>query len=487
MQTRKVAVLVASTVVLGWVLVVPGLVGVRSEEKIRQDIDKLQQTTLLPLTVKMDAYERGWFSSSARVSYSLPLAGQLLRFAVDYQVNQLAIPFLRWARTDYTITPLDAKGAASGAALALEAYSIKTFLGRTDTTLKAADLQWKGAEGNAVGVRNLLANISTEEGKPLQYKLSLAALNMSGPLRSAPGSELQLLANNLQMEGHGANAVSAKDSWQMDSQQKLESLEVLLNKTSLARLDGLALEAAIQDKGSTMDMSYHSRITKGQFGLVNHALALKEVRMDFSYLNINKQGYADWQHQLGQFYARADNTSDAALEQAAGEAMLKSASSLLASSPAIRIDQLGFQTDKGGLRSSMELRFDGNGMPAGELAVQNIQLLLHERLSGKAKLELDRGLLSDLVAQMSGTAANAQSAQMLEAGIHSAVQQGWLSDNGQRLNADFSFNRDGASLNGHPLPAMAGLLGGEPPAGVPAAPAATEPAPAAAPVPMPAE
>lgn len=487
MQTRKVAVLVASTVVLGWVLVVPGLVGVRSEEKIRQDIDKLQQSTLLPLTAKVDSYERGWFSSSARVSYSLPLAGQLLRFAVDYQVNQFAIPFLRWARTDYTITPLNANGVASGAALALEAYSIKTFLGRIDTTLKAADLQWSRAEGEVVGIRNLLGNISTEEGKPLQYKLSLAAINLRSPLPSAPGSELQLLANNLQMEGHGADAATAKDSWQMDSQQKLESLEVLLNKTSLARLDGLALDAAIQDKGSTVDMTYHSRVEKGQFGPINHALALKEVRMDFSYLNINKQGYTDWQRKVNQFYASAGSVSNPALEQAAAETMLKSASSLLASSPAIRIDQLGFQTDKGGLRSSMELRFDGNGMPAGELAVQNIQPLLHERLSGKANLQLDRGLLSDLVAQMSGTAANAQSAQMLEAGIHSAVQQGWLSDNGQRLNADFSFNRDGASLNGHPLPAMAGLLGGEQPAEAPAVPAATEPAPAEAPVPMPAE
>lgn len=487
MQTRKVAVLAAAAVVLGWVLVVPGVVGVRSEEKIRQDIDKLQQTTLLPLTVKVDAYERGWFSSSARVSYSLLLAGQVLRFAVDYRVNQFAIPFQRWARTDYTITPLNANGAAAGAALALEAYSVKTFLGRIDTTLKATDLQWSRAAGEVVGMRNLLANISTEEGKPLQYKLSLDAINLRSPMPSAPGSELQLLANKLQMEGHGANAATAKDSWQMDSQQKLESLEVLLNKTSRARLDGLALDAAIQDKGSTMDMSYRSRIAKGQFGLVNQALALKEVRMDFSYLNINKQGYADWQHQVGQFYARAGSASNAALEQAAGEAMLKTASSLLASSPAIRIDQLGFQTDKGGLRSSMELRFDGNGIPAGELAIQNIQPLLHERLSGRANLQLDRGLLSEIVAQMSGSAVNAQSANMLDASIRSAVQQGWLNDNGHLLSADFSFNRDGASLNGHPLPAMAGVLGDAAPAAATTPPAVSAPAPVDAAAPTPAE
>jgi uncharacterized protein YdgA (DUF945 family) len=487
MQTKKVVVLATSVVVLGWVLVVPGLVGVRSEEKIRQDIDKLQQSTLLPLTVKVDAYDRGWFSSSARVSYSLPLAGQVLRFAVDYQVNQFAIPFLRWARTDYTITPLNANGVASGAALALEAYSIKTFLGRIDTTLKATDLQWNSADGNAVGMRNLLANISTEEGKPLQYKLSLAAISVRSPLPAGAGSELQLVANNLQAEGHSAQATTAKDNWQMDSQQKLEALEVSLDKTSLARLNGLGFDATIQDKGSTVDMTYHSRAEKGQFGPINHALAVKEVSIDFSYLNINKQGYADWQHKINQFYASAGGVSNPALEQAAGEAMLKSASSLLVSSPAIRIDQFGFQTDKGGLHSSMELRFDGNGMPAGELAVQNIQSLLHERLSGKANLQLDRALLSDLVAQMSGTAANAQSAQMLEAGIHSAVQQGWLSDKGQRLSADFSFNRDGASLNGHPLPAMAGLLGTETPAEAPAAPLAPEPAPAETPASTPTE
>jgi hypothetical protein len=133
MKTTKLVALTAAGLVLGWVLLLPGIVGVRTEDKIRNDIDSLQQNKLMPWTVKVDHYDRGWFGSSARVSYSVPVAGQLLRFAVDYKVNQFAVPLQRWARTDYTITPLDATGNGSGSPLPIEAWSIKTFWGRTDT------------------------------------------------------------------------------------------------------------------------------------------------------------------------------------------------------------------------------------------------------------------------------------------------------------------------------------------------------------------
>lgn len=478
MKTAKVAALLASGAVLGWVLIVPAIVGVHTEDKIRHDIDSLQQSRMLPWKVTVDNYERGWFASSARVSYSLPVAGQVLRFAVDYKVNQFAVPFWRWARTDYTITPLDATGSPAGGPLALEAYSIKTFWGRTDTTLHADELNWGATDGNAVSMRKLLASISTEEGKPMQYKLSMAGFSLRSPLPQGSGV-LQLVAANLQADGHQASATTAKDSWQMDSKQKLESLELLVDNNSIMRMGGIGVDASMQDKGSTVDMVYRSRAEKAQLGPINHAFGVKEVRMDFSYVNINKQGYADWQSRSSQLYANAGSMSTAALEQAAADALLKSAGSLLGSSPAFRIEQLGFQTDKGMLRSTLELRFDGNGMPAGELTVQTLLPLLRDRLGGKASVQLDRGLLNEIAAQAGGIDAAGQSAQMVEASIHSAVQQGWLSDNGQRLNADFSFSRDGASLNGHPLPAMGSLLGGAP-AAMPASPApaqaAAEPA-----------
>ena len=474
MKTTKLVALAATAVILGWVLVLPGIVGVRTEEKIRNDIDSLQQNKLMPWTVKVERYDRGWFGSSARVSYSVPVAGQLLRFAVDYKVNQFAVPLQRWARTDYTITPLDAAGNASRSPLAIEAWSIKTFWGRTDTTLQADALHWASPDGNALELRKLLASINTEDGHPMQYQLKLGAATLRAAL-PAGGSVVQVQLDNLQADGHQAAMASVKDSWQMDGQQKLESMAVLVDNNSVLRLNGLSLDAAMQDKGSLVDMLYHSRAEKGQVGPINHAFALKDVRMDFSYVNINKQGYADWQSKSSQLYANAGNLHETAMQQVAVQALLSSASSLLASSPSFRIDQFGFQTDKGGLRGNLELHFDGNGMATGELTAQSILPLLRDRLSGKASMQLERGLLNDMAAQAGGAADTARTAQMMDAGINSAVQQGWLNDKGQRLSADFSFNRDGALLNGHPLPSMAGLMGGDAtavaPQGVTVAPA----------------
>jgi uncharacterized protein YdgA (DUF945 family) len=74
--------------------------------------------------------------------------------------------------------------------------------------------------------------------------------------------------------------------------------------------------------------------------------------MDFSYANINKQGYADWQSRINQLYASSGNADALAMQQASAQALLDSAASLLGSSPAFRIDQFGFQTDKGGLQAA---------------------------------------------------------------------------------------------------------------------------------------
>jgi Fe-S cluster assembly iron-binding protein IscA len=117
---------------------------------------------------------------------------------------------------------------------------------------------------------------------------------------------LQLVLGNLQADGHQAAMASVKDSWQMDAQQKLESMEVLVDNNSVLRLNGLSLDAAMQDKGSLVDMRYHSRAEKGQLGRSTMPLP-SGMRMDFSYANINKQGYADWQSRINQLYASSGN------------------------------------------------------------------------------------------------------------------------------------------------------------------------------------
>jgi hypothetical protein len=63
-------------------------------------------------------------------------------------------------------------------------------------------------------------------------------------------------------------------------------------------------------------------------------------------------------------------------------------------------------------------------MPAGVLTAQGILPLLRDRLSGKASMQLDRGLLNDMAAKAGGIDAAARTAQMLDASIIARCSKG---------------------------------------------------------------
>ncbi|WP_293765216.1 DUF945 family protein [uncultured Aquitalea sp.] len=447
----------AAALTLAGVLAAPVMVGVRTEEKIRQDIDQLERDKTSTVSARLEQYDRGWFASSARVLYSVPLGDQLARLAVDYRVNQLPIPFQRWTRTDYTVTPVDAAGKPLGDPLPLTAYSIKNFLGGLDTFVDSAELNWREVDGSALTLNGLNAEFHSEDGKPMQYRASVGGLTLRAPLPE--GRQLAMLAGKLTAEGRSSPAFAASDVWQMEASQRLDSLEIQINGQSMARFGKLSMDAALQDKGALMDALYHSRIGEGQLGAAGQAVSISDLRLDFSLINLDKQGYADWQTRTRQLYS-VYGQDQQALAQGQLDGLMQSAPRLLAASPAFRLDQLSFTTANGALHASMELRFDGSGLQAASVVSAGLPALMRDRLAGRAALQLDKRLLTQAAAMAGEGASAAAMTQAVESGMQQAVRQGWVNDGGDKISTDASFSRDGASINGHPMPDMARLLRG---------------------------
>jgi hypothetical protein len=59
--------------------------------------------------LSLQQFDRGWFTSTAKVQLKLPIGGQLEVMQLDYKINQLPLPFMRWSRTDIS-SPLDEQG-----------------------------------------------------------------------------------------------------------------------------------------------------------------------------------------------------------------------------------------------------------------------------------------------------------------------------------------------------------------------------------------
>jgi hypothetical protein len=57
--------------------------------------------------LSLQQFDRGWFTSTAKVQLKLPIGGQVQVMQLDYKIKQLPLPFIRWSRTDISFTPLD--------------------------------------------------------------------------------------------------------------------------------------------------------------------------------------------------------------------------------------------------------------------------------------------------------------------------------------------------------------------------------------------
>jgi hypothetical protein len=89
--------------VAGWCAIAPGIVGMRYEEKMRSDFATMGNKAGGSM-LSLQQFDRGWFTSTAKVQLKLPIGGQVQVMQLDYKIKQLPLPFMRWSRTDISFT-----------------------------------------------------------------------------------------------------------------------------------------------------------------------------------------------------------------------------------------------------------------------------------------------------------------------------------------------------------------------------------------------
>jgi hypothetical protein len=96
--------------------------------------------------LSLQQFDRGWFTSTAKVQLKLPIGGQVQVMQLDYKIKQLPLPFMRWSRTDISFTPLDEQGKP-GLPLPLTLESIRKTDGSNDSHLAGHDVIVNNAAG----------------------------------------------------------------------------------------------------------------------------------------------------------------------------------------------------------------------------------------------------------------------------------------------------------------------------------------------------
>ena len=459
MKRSQIAIAVG-VVVLAWVAVVPGLVGMRAEA----ELSKIDQATLnsssLPVTAKLASFQRGWFSSTAKTEYAIAMGPQPIRLAVTHQINQFAIPFYRWAKITHTITLVDDKGVETPLPVKLDASSDKLFFGGFSTNIAAPEIDWKNEEGLHVVGKNLTLNFHGKSGETQKYELNLPSLSAT-----TAATQLNFNLSNLNLSGTYKDEKSATDTWKQDGRIKLDSVEATRNGSAFLKLQNLVMDTDLKDHGNNFDLVYQTKIDKSLFGDANGVVA-DDIHFDFSYLNLNKDALLKIQAASKAFYedmaktqpaagadaaavaAAGDDSTDAKLaQQKAHMALLmQNAGELVANSPGFRVDRLSLKTPNGDVAGTFEVNLDGKGLAPDALKGDNVMALLKERISGKGSLTLARDVFLNAFEQKNA-AAPAQR-QRKESQLKMYVDQGYIKDDGKQLSLESTFGPQGVAING---------------------------------------
>lgn len=458
MKRSQIAIAVG-VIVLAWVAVVPGIVGMRAEAEFgKMDQDALGSSSL-PISTKLASFQRGWFSSTAKTEYAISMGAQPVRLAVTHQVNQFAIPFYRWAKITHTIALVDDKGAETPLPVKLNASSDKLFFGGLSTSVAAPEIDWQNQEGLHIVGKNLNLNFHGKSGETQKYELNLPSLSAT-----TAGTQINVNLSNLNLNGTYKDEKSATDTWKQDGHIKLDSIEAARNGNAFLKLQNLVMDTDLKDHGNNFDLVYQTKIDKSLFGDANGVVA-DDIHFDFSYLNLNKDGLLKIQAASKAFYEAAakappvagagvaavaapDDSTDAKLAQKKAQMamLMQHAGELAASSPGFRIDRFSLKTPNGEVAGTFEVNLDGKGLTPDALTGDNVMALLKEKISGKGSLTLARDVFLNAFEQKNA-AAPAQR-QMKENQLKMYVNQGYIKDDGKQLSLESTFGPQGVVVNG---------------------------------------
>lgn len=483
MKLIKGAAAILALAVAGWCGIAPGIVGMRTEDKMRSDFAALGNSSTGSL-LSLQQFDRGWFSSSARAQLKLPLGGQQQVFQLDYHINQFPLPFVRWSRTDTTITPLDAQGQA-GQPLPLQLYTIRATDGSSTSHLSGQDITLGGSAGSLTFSIN--GTTRTQQGQPISYDLTLPSINYRAAASTAGGITLSMA--NLKLNGSLAAFSTPDEPWASQLTQQFDSASLQSDSMPLAQLGPAHLDIAVQDKAGNVDVSYRTHLSSLKLtppGLP--PIQQDNIDADFSYNNLHKQTLTAWQTEALALNNRADlRANPAAMQQASMALVYKYMGGFLAQSPNFKLDRLSFHMPQGSFKANFAISFDGSGVKPADITLAWLAAQGQRRSTLQAGMTVERSLLDGLLPRSGGPGQTAQARASADAMLAQWQAQGLIKDDGKFISSSLQIDSSGIKANGQPLslPAAMASMSGAPAQAAPAtpitqAPAAT-PAPAAAP------
>ena len=479
MKAIKISAALLGVAVAGWCAIAPGIVGMRYEEKMRGDFatmaDKAGGSML-----SLQQFDRGWFSSTAKVQLKLPIGGQLQVLQLDYKIKQLPLPFIRWSRTDISFTPVDEQGKP-GLPLPLTLESIRNTDGSSDSHLAGHDVIVNNAAGTFTF--SIDGKAHSRDGEPVSYDFTLPTFNFQAASSGSNGLVLRM--NDLKLNGQ-VSAFNKPDApWASQMKQQLGGASLLAGATPLAQVGPSHMDIKLDDKGGNFDISYLTHLDS--LKLSPPGLPTQEqdnIDLDFSYNNLNKQALLAWQADTMALANRTDlRNNPAAIQQASMALVYKHMGAFLAQSPSFNLQRLSLHMPKGNIQGSFSIGFDGSGVKAADITLPWLATQGQQRSTLKASLTVDRSLLDALAPS---TQAKAQAEMMLT----QWQTQGLIKNDGKVISTSLLIDRNGVKANGQPLnvPGLMSGMSSRPvpgtaatdtaPAPTAAAPASTAPAPA---------
>jgi uncharacterized protein YdgA (DUF945 family) len=460
MKPAKIAISIGAALIATWVLIVPGLVGMRAEADTNKDIADLSRSFSLPVTAKLESFDRGWFFSTAKTSYLIPVGPQFIRLTATHHINQLAIPFYHWAKISYDINLVDDKGLPAPSAIKANASSVKKFFGEKTLDFAIPEINFENGEGLHVAGKNITAKVNWITNGKQEYAFTVPSLTFTGPSPSSiDKAPFSVNLNSFSITGHSEGAQTAAGTWVLKSHVTLASIEATQGNTSIMKMDNLAMDADLKDHGQNIDMVYQTKIDKSLFGVAN-SVNINDIKFDFSYLNLNKEALLKWQAANHAFYAEttanpAGASSEIADQKAQIALFMKQIGDLARHSPGFKIDQFNFKTPNGEVATTFEVNFNGKDLAPDAFSSGNPITLIKERTSGQGALKLDRNVITKALDKQNLNSPDAQMLatqhQKLEAAIKTFIDQGFVKDDGKQLSLDYTFGPQGVVINGKPL------------------------------------
>ena len=441
--------------------------GLRTEQKMRADIETLGADKQSPVTISYTRFERGWLASEA-VSRIALKADPKLYVDVRHQISHVpdraswvrmhSVP--QWtgelkAELDYYFSgqapiSVDTVFNYDGSRVShfVSPAFTKPLHQQPETTVT-----WGGMQGNLT--------VDTQE----QW-----VANATVPTLAVEGGDAQAVLTGVKVEGawdmHGAAI-----DWQGETKLGVGEFRYVTTLQQVAVKD-LVGSVSQHSKGNNVQLGYALRVGSGSAAHAGDASqSISNAVLELEFANLNKAALAKYFGDFGNA-EKLDITPEQRGRLALQLAM-KLGMDLLRGSPELRVKQLGVETPAGSVLAHASVVFDGSSLPEMPVPAD-----LMTRLKAKADVKISGTLLRTQLQHRVrpqvevalrqqggvGTEENirAMSDKVIEEQLKSLTDAGLLRTSGQDFTVDAQFAMGQMLVNGAPANQLFGGMFGAP-------------------------